>query len=147
MAVKSGTGGMQLLYGVSIGDALAKGQTSADELVMLRDQTKAIVDAQGDLVTALRELDAEIDRRGGAKAAPSPTSERFVAQIDGLTLSDKLKSDIEKELQASVMREIAKLDTRGDMVASPLSQIKAFGPGLGSRTPGIAIVARNLNIR
>ena len=29
------------------------------------------------------------------------------------------------------MKEIAKLDTRGDMVASPLSQIKAFGFGSG----------------
>jgi hypothetical protein len=33
------------------------------------------------------------------------------------------------------------------MVASPLSTIKSFGLGLGSRTPGIAIVTRNLNIR
>ena len=144
MAIKSRTGGMQLLYGVTIGDALAKGQASADELVMLRDQTKAIVDAQGDLVAALKELEAEIDRRGGAEAAPPPASERFVAQIEGLTLSDKVKSEIEKELQTSVMKEIAKLDTRGDMVASPLAQIKAFGPGFGSHTPGIAIVARNL---
>ena len=54
-----------------------------------------------------------------------------------------MKCEIEKELQTSVMKEIAKLDTRGDMVASPLAQIKAFGPGFGSHTPGIAIVARN----
>ena len=43
--------------------------------------------------------------------------------------------------------EIAKLDTGGDMVASPLSAIKAFGPGIGWHTPGIAIVAKQLNIR
>ena len=145
MAVKSRPGGMQLLYGVSIGDALAKGQTSTDDLVLLRDQTEAIVGAQGDLVAALKELDAEIDRRGGAKAAP-PASERFVAQIDGLALSDKVKSEIEKQLQGAVMKEIAKLDTRGDMVASPLSQIKAFGFGSGGHTAGIAIVARNLKL-
>ena len=73
MAVKSHPGGMIALYGVAIGNALSalsKGQTSIDELVALRDQAKTIVDAQGDLVAALRELDAEIGRRGGAKAAP-----------------------------------------------------------------------------
>lgn len=149
MAEKSFPGGMIALYGLAIGNALlhAKGQTSVDDLIMLRDQAKAIVDAQGDLVAALRELEAEIDRRGGAKAAPPPPSERFVAQIDGLNLPDKAKTDIEQALQKAVMAEIAKLDSRGDMVASPLSQIKAFGPGLGWRTPGIAIVARTLNIR
>lgn len=149
MAEKSFPGAVIALYGMAIGNALSalsKGQTSADELVMLRDQAKAIVDAQGDLVAALKELDAEIARRGGIKAAPAPPSERFVAQIDGLVLSDKMKAEIEQSLQKAVMAEIAKLDTRGDMVASPLSQIKSFGPGLGWRTPGIAIIARNLNI-
>ena len=34
----------------------------------------------------------------------------------------------------------------GDMVASPLSQIKAFGFGSGGHTAGIAIVARNLKL-
>lgn len=149
--IESWTGGVVMVYGVAIGNALtalAKGQTSADKLVLLRDQTRAIVGAQGDLVAALKELDAEIARRGtGAKAAPAPASERFVAQIDGLALPDKVKTEIEQSLQKTVMAEIAKLDTGGDMVASPLSQIRAFGPGLGWRTPGIAIVARNLNIR
>jgi len=150
MAEKSYAGTVVALYGVAIGNALSalsKGQTSADELVALRDQTQAIVGAQGDLIAALKELDAEIARRGGAKAAPAPASERFVAQIDGLALPDKLKAEIEQSLQKAVMPEIAKLDTGGDMVASPLSQIKAFGPGLGWHTPGIAIVARHLNIR
>lgn len=150
MAEKSYPGGMIALYGVAIGNALSnltKGQTSVDDLVMLRDQTKAVVAAQGDLVAALAALETEITRRGGAKAAPEPASERFVAQIDGLALSDKAKADIEQMLHRAVMAEIAKLDTKGDMVASPLSQIKAFGPGFGSHTPGIAIVDRALNIR
>ena len=149
MAEKSYPGGMIALYGVAIGNALSalgKGHASVDDLLALRDQAKAIVDAQGDLVAALRELDAEIARRGGAKAAPAPASERFVAQIDGLALPYKVKAEIEQALQKAVMAEIAKLDTHGDMIASPLSQIKAFGPGLGWHTPGIAIVARALNI-
>lgn len=149
MAKTSFAGGMIALYGVAIGNALSsmsKGQTSIDELIVLRDQAKAIVDAQGDLVAALRELEAEIGRRGGAKSAPEPASERFVAQIDGLALPDKVKGEIEQALQKAVMAEIAKIDTGGDMVASPLARIKAFGPGIGWHTPGIAIVARNLNI-
>ncbi len=151
MPEKSFPGTVVAVYGIAIGNALAalaKGQTSADELVMLRDQTRAIVGAQGDLLAALKELDAEITRRGtGAKAAPAPASERFVAQIDGLALSDKVKAEIEQALQKAVMTEIAKLDSGGDMVPSPLSQIRAFGPGLGWHTPGLAIVARNLNMR
>ena len=150
MAIPSFAGGMIALYGIAIGNALnnlAKGQTSIDDLIMLRDQAKAIVESQGDLVSALRELEAEIARRGGAKAAPEPPSERFVAQIDGVAIPDKLKADIEQALQKAVMVEIAKLDTGGDMIASPLSAIKAFGPGIGWHTPGIAIVARKLNIK
>ncbi|HEY6832353.1 MAG TPA: DUF1843 domain-containing protein [Pseudolabrys sp.] len=150
MAEKSFAGGMIALYGVAIGNALSplsKGQTSVDDLVALRDQAKAIVTSQGDLVAALRELEAEIARRGGVKGPPEPASERFVAQIDGLALPDAIKAEIEQSLQTAVMAEIAKIDTGGDMVASPLSTIKSFGLGLGSRTPGIAIVARNLNIR
>lgn len=149
MAEKSFPGAMMMAYGLAIAHVLSaqrKGQTSTEELVALRDQAKATVDAQGDLVAALRELDAEIARRGGAKAAPEPAGERFVAQIDGLALPDKAKADIEQALHQAVMAEIAKIDTKGDMIASPLSQIKAFGPGLGSHTPGIAIVARHLNI-
>jgi hypothetical protein len=149
MAEKSFAGGVIALYGVAIGNALSslsKGQASVDQLVMLRDQAKAIVAAQGDLVAALRELEAEIARRGGTKAAPEPASERFVAQIDGLNLPDKAKADVEQALQKAVMAEIAKIDTKGDMVASPLAKIGPFGFGLGSHTAGIAIVARNLNI-
>lgn len=150
MAIPSFAGGMIALYGIAIGNALnnlTKGQTSIDDLIMLRDQAKAIVESQGDLVAALRELEAEIVRRGGAKAAPEPESERFVAQIDGVAIPDKLKADIEQALQKAVMAEIAKLDAGGDMIASPLSAIKAFGPGIGWHTPGIAIVARKLNIK
>jgi hypothetical protein len=122
MAEQSFPGSIIALYGVAIGNALSalgKGLTSADQLVMLRDQARAIADGQGDLVAALKDLDAEIARRGGAKAAPAPASERFVAQIDGFAFPDKLKAEIEQSLQKAVMTEIAKLDTGGDMIASP----------------------------
>lgn len=150
MVEKSFPAGMIALYGVAIGNALSslsKGQASAEDLVMLREQAKAIVDAQGDLVAALHELDAEIARRGGSKAAPEPAGERFVAQIDGLSLPVKAKADVEQALHHAVMAEIAKIDSKGDMIASPLSKIAAFGPGLGSHTPGIAIVAKQLNLK
>jgi hypothetical protein len=150
MAEKSFAGGMMALYGVAIGNALSKvtkGQASVEDLVTLRDQAKVIVAAQGDLVAALGELETEIARRGTVKAGPEPASERFVAQIDGLSLPDSTKAEIEKSLQTAAMAEIAKIDTGGDMVASPLSRIKAFGPGIGSHTPGIAIVARHLNLK
>jgi hypothetical protein len=146
MAQKSSEGGMVALYGVAIGDALSptkKEQTPTDKLVMLRDHASAIVSTQGDLVAALRDLEAEIARRGGGKAAPVATSERFIAQIDGLALSDKLKGEIEQALQKAVMAEIAKIDKGGDMVASPLSQIQAFGSGIGGHTAGIVIAARD----
>jgi Domain of unknown function (DUF1843) len=147
MAQESSEGGMVALYGVAIGDALStkkKEQTPTDKLVMLRDQAKAIINTQGDLVAALRDLETEIARRGDAKAAPVPAVERLVAQIDGLALSDKVKGEIEQALQKAVMAEIAKIDKGGDMVASPLSQIKAFGSGTGGHTAGITIAARSL---
>ena len=141
MAEESYPSGTMMEYGVAIGDAISamqKGQTSPEQLFLLRDQVRAIVGTQGDLVAALKELDAEIDRRGGTKAAPTPASERFVAQIDGLALSDKLKAEIEQSLQKAVMKEIARLDSGGDMVASPLSRIKSF-PGVGGHTAGLWI--------
>lgn len=148
MAERSFAGGMIALYGVAIGNALSpqsKGQTSVDDLIMLRDQTRAIVDAQGDLVTALSELEAEIARRGGAKAEP-PAEERFIAQIDGLTLPDAVKVEIEQSLYKAVMAEIARLDTGGDMVATPLSKAK-LAPSItapffpGGTTMGLVVHA------
>ncbi|WP_315736083.1 MULTISPECIES: hypothetical protein [unclassified Bradyrhizobium] len=137
--IGSFAGGTMMVYGVAIGNALAaaaKGPASIDDLVSLRDHAHQIVGVQGDLVAALTALDAEIAKRGGAKAAPAPEMERFVAQIDGGPLSGQLKSEIEQAIQKAVTAEIAKLDTRGDMVATPLSQIKAFGAGPGSQIYG-----------
>jgi hypothetical protein len=124
-------------YGIAIGNALnalRKGQASVDEVMALRDQVQAIVSAQGDLSAALKDIDAEIQRQGaGPKAPPPPPSERFVAQIDGLDLSDAVKLKIEAALHEAVMAEIAKLDTGGDLVASPLSRAKGLTSVLGGR--------------
>jgi hypothetical protein len=145
MAEKSIASGVVMPYGVGIGDALSRRDTPIGELLALRDHTRAIVGAQGDLVAALKELDAEIARRGpGTGAAPAPASARFVAEIGGLELPDKVKAEICQAVEKAVMAEIAKLDSGGDMVATPLSQIKSFGLGFGSHTGGKAIVARNL---
>ena len=141
-------GGMQMVYGIGIGDALAafaKDQASADDLVVLRDQARAIVGAQGDLVAALKALDDELAKRGAAAAA-APVVERFVAQIDGVALPAKVKDEIEKAIQQAVAVEIARLDTGGDMVETPLSKLGKFGSGIGARTPGRYLVNKNLNL-
>jgi hypothetical protein len=145
MAEKSVPGGVMMPYGLAIGDALSRSDTSTDELVALRESAHAIVSAQGDLVAALKALDAEIGDRSTGKAA-TPVVERFVAQIEGATLTGAVKSDIEQAIQHAVRAEIAKIDSGGDMVATPLSTIEDFGIGPGSHTPGLYLVNRNLEL-
>lgn len=122
-------------YGIAIGNALSKSTTPMDELVALRDRAREIVNAQGDLAAAVKALDAEIAGRGTAKEAP-PAGERFVAQIEGLALPAKLKAEIEQSLQKAVMAEIAKIDTGGDLVATPLSKARLASSIGGSPFPG-----------
>lgn len=144
MAEKPISTGMMMPYGVAIGNALGKPDASLDELVALRDHAQSIVSSQGDLVAAVKALDDAIGQaqdRGGA-----PVSERFVAQIEGLSLSDAVKSEIDQAIQKAVSAEIAKIDTAGELVATPLSNIRDFGFGPGSRTPGYYLVSKNLAI-
>jgi hypothetical protein len=147
MADKSIASGMMMPYGLAIGNALRKPDVSIDELVALRDHAQAIVSAQGDLVAGLKSLDDAIATRGTVEAAAAPVSERFVAQIDGLALPDALKAELEQAIQKAVIAEIAKIDTAGEMVATPLSKIRDFGFGPGSRTPGLYLVNKNFVIR
>jgi uncharacterized protein DUF1843 len=146
MAGKSIPSGMIMPYGVAIGNALSRTDVPTDELLALRDHAHAIVSAQGDLVAALKTLDAEIGARSAGKA-DAPVVERFVAQIEGAALPHAVKAEIEQAIQHAVSAEIAKIDTGGDMVATTLSAIKDFGVGLGSRTPGLYLVNRKLGIR
>lgn len=143
MAEKSIASGIALPYGIAIGNALSKRGAPIAELLALRDHARDLVGVQGDLVAALKALDAEIAKRGaGAKTAP-PAEERFVAQIEGLAIPADTKKEIEQAIQKAVMAEIAKLDTGGDFVATPLSQIKAFGSGLGVHLAGRVISPKN----
>ena len=75
MAEKSIPSGMIMPYGLAIGNALRKPDTSIDELVALRDHAQSIVSAQGDLVAALKSLDDAI-AQGKDKAAAAPVSPR-----------------------------------------------------------------------
>jgi hypothetical protein len=139
--------GMQMVYGVGIGDALAAvaaGRGPASDLASLRDHAGAIVAAQGDLVAALKALDAEIARRGTRAAPVAAAVERFVAEIGGVALPDKLKDEIEQAIQKAVATEVAKIDTKGDLVEAPLSKIASFGLGIGGRTRGRYLVNKNL---
>jgi hypothetical protein len=141
--------GMQMVYGVGIGDALAAvaaGHASPGDLVALRDHAGAIVAAQGDLVAALKALDAEIGKRGDRAEPAAVPTERFVVEIGGVALPDKMKDEIEQAIQKAVAGQLAKIDTGGDMVEAPLSKIASFGNGIGGRTRGRYLVNKNLNL-
>jgi hypothetical protein len=123
-------------YGLAIGNALSKSAVPMDELIALRDRARELIGVQGDLVAAVKALDAEIASRGATKSAPPPADERFVVQLEGLALPDSAKAEIEHSLQTAVMAEIAKIDTGGDMVATPLSKAKLLPAISGSPFPG-----------
>jgi hypothetical protein len=134
------------VYGVAIGGAIARGSAAIEELVALRSHAQAIVDAQGDVVSALTALDKEIAGRGGpagAKSAPPEIdvgpSERFIVQILGLPIPPAAKQKIEQVIGETVKTAIARIDTGGDLVATPLSQIESFGAKPGQATGGIWI--------
>ena len=59
-----GQGGLGLLYGVAICDALSDPQTTLERLTELRDQGRRQLDEQGDLAGSLQRLEDEISRRG-----------------------------------------------------------------------------------
>ena len=124
MVEKSVASGVVPPYGVAIGDAVSKSGTTLAQLVALRNHARDIVGAQGDLIAALKALDAEIASRGRSDEAAPRAEARFVAQIEGLTISAVTKREIEQAIQKAVMAEIAKFDVRGDLVATSLSQAK-----------------------
>jgi len=144
MAQRSDTNGNMAPYGIGIGDALSRSSTTTEELLAWRDRARQLVGTQGDLVGALTALNAEIERRGaGGKAAPS-TGERFVAQVEGLAIPAAMTAEIEVAIEKAVLMEMAKLDTGGDVVATPLSKIRAFAAGPGGHTAGRYISLKNV---
>jgi hypothetical protein len=59
-----GQGGVGLIYGVAICDALADPQTTLEQLTSLRDQGRRHLEETGDLAGSLQRLEDEIARRG-----------------------------------------------------------------------------------
>ena len=51
-----------IAYGAAINDAIKK-KTSLGELIALREHATAVVQAQGDLKSALKKLNSEIAKR------------------------------------------------------------------------------------
>jgi Domain of unknown function (DUF1843) len=138
MAKQGSPGGVMLVYGDAIGNAIATGNATTEELIALRSHAKAIVDAQGNLVSALDSLDKEIAKRGAAAPpAAAASSERFVVQIEGLSISKAAKQRIEQVINETVMAAIGRHDSSGELVATPLSKIKSFGGSIGGATAGM----------
>lgn len=50
-------------YGTAINQALKNARTSLEDLKVLRDHARAVLDAQGDLKGALSKLEKEISAR------------------------------------------------------------------------------------
>ncbi len=48
---------------------------------------------------------------------PKLEGSEFVVKLDGIKLPPAVESQIAKEIQATVMREIARIDLKGDLVA------------------------------
>jgi hypothetical protein len=126
--------GMMLAYGMAIGQALFRGGAKDDELLALRDQANEMLRTQGDLAAAVAALDDEIAKRGGAtakRAPPAPPESRFLIHLT-LPLPPERRARLEQAINKVVLEELAGFDTKGDLVATPLSEIKAFG----ARWPG-----------
>ncbi|WP_315736084.1 MULTISPECIES: DUF1843 domain-containing protein [unclassified Bradyrhizobium] len=143
MAKEGVPGGVVPLYGLAIGNALASGGITLDELVTLRSHAKAIVDAQGDLVSAVNALDEEIVKRGGQAAAKGAApvevvpSERFTVQITGLPIEPQARQSIEQAVNNAVKAAVAAHDSGGDLKITALSQIQSFGGTHGGATAGL----------
>jgi hypothetical protein len=66
-------------YGHPINDALDNPRTRLEVLIALRERAVATLKAQGDLKTALRRLEKEIDRRRKAAAGSSTAKKKKLA--------------------------------------------------------------------
>ncbi|PWB65097.1 MAG: hypothetical protein C3F17_05050 [Bradyrhizobiaceae bacterium] len=136
---------MGILYGVVISELLGRESVSVRELETLREQVRDAVGAQGDLVAALNSLDAAIAQRGGGaetSVAPGPRPPHRYWHIGTAVPVDAQTADrIAERLKAVVMDEIARIDTGGDLVATPLAakEFWGFQPGLGGSVAGFFI--------
>lgn len=138
MPEKGSPSSIMILYGVAIGDALARKNRNVDELIELRNQANVLLGNYGDLASAVKELDAEIEKSGGASKSVESSSNRFAIVVDGLPLSKSILATIEDKIRELVLSEVAKTDFKGDLIATPLSEIKTFG-GMGGATMGLIV--------
>lgn len=129
MAEEAVKGGMQMLYGVLIRDALQRKDGDLGDLVDLSRQARLMLLLQPDLARAVEELEAEIARRSGRKGVPG--SEKFVVETVGLTLTPEVRERIQQRFREAALEELARLDTGGDLTATPLSEVKGFPGGHG----------------
>jgi hypothetical protein len=63
--------------------------------------------------------------------------QRFVVQVNDLPIPADVKARIEHAINRVVTEELARIDTRGDLVITPLSAIKSYGQGIGGTTAGM----------
>lgn len=138
-----GAGGAVQPYGVVIRNAIKSAGTSVAELSLLREQVRTLVASQGHLAGALAELDREIAKRGSTPGPKLSAPKSFVV-VSEVPLPEDAAQRIEKRLEATMLEELARVDARGDLVATPLSEIDSWGGGLGDRIRGRWIAPRNL---
>jgi uncharacterized protein DUF1843 len=121
MAYEASPGGMILLYGTAIGDALARGQASLEELLALRTSAQTLIEGQGDLKAAVESLDKEIARRGGAAGAQPFASEARTASPEAMPAETRAASRVTLE----------------DLLGTVATAVqRATTPGSGSTLPG-----------
>jgi hypothetical protein len=75
-----------------------------------------------------------------AKSSKQTKSSEFRVVLTGLNLSSDMEKNIESEIKKVVMKHIASIDLKGDLLVSPLGKIG--GPGGGGPTQGINIRAK-----
>lgn len=121
-------GGQVRPYGVAISDALADPNTSLDQLHELRESGRRLLDQQGDLPGALRELEAEIERRSGGKAAAAGG----VGILYGVVICDALDDPTTSRERLIELRDEGRrqLERHGDL-ADALRQLEAKIGGAG----------------
>ena len=111
-----GFGGTHIMYGVVIGDAIARGDLSQMKKVL--DDGKKLLASQGDLKNQIANLEAAIEQvtrtsdsaAGGAKAAAPPNDGLFVVDVKALKLSPEQLNKIQQSIEEVVASSLADVD-------------------------------------
>jgi Domain of unknown function (DUF1843) len=113
MAESSKQGGMHVLYGVVIGDAIARGDVTHMKKVLA--DSKNLLASQGDLKSQIANLEAAIEQitptPGVYAADVAPKNDgHFTVDLKALKLSSERLSHIERAIQETVVNSIADID-------------------------------------